>query len=435
MPEKKQKAWIVAVDMGYGHQRPAHALRHLSKNPVITANVYDGIPEKDTNIWESSRRFYEMISRFKQVPLVGNIIFNIYDHFQNISQFYPRRDLSRPTLQINKIYNLIAKGWGKDLINKLSNDPVPIITTFFICAFMAEEHGYPGKIFCLTTDSDVSRAWVPKNPEESRIIYLASTERVRERLIEYGIRKQNIFFTGYPLPLENIGDLEMNHVKRRILSRLRNLDPHKKYFVKYSQNIMRFLHEETYPEKSDHPLTVSFAIGGAGAQSEIVFQILESLKTDILDGSIHFNIITATHHHLTEMFEKKLGKGSFKHVLGKSLHLIHAKTKDEYFETFNKMLDTTDILWTKPSELSFFAGLGVPLILAPPVGSQEVFNRRWLKNIGSATDQRSPNSLRDWFWDSIRHGWFAKMAMLGFVEMPLQGTINIENVIDRTCGS
>ena len=89
------------------------------------------------------------------------------------------------------------------------------------------------------------------------------------------------------------------------------------------------------------------------------------------------------------------------------------------------------MLWTKPSELSFFAELGIPLILAPPVGSQEKFNRRWLINIGSGYDQKNPAFAHEWFWDSVNNGWFAKDAMAGFVEMPLQGTHNITQIIQN----
>ncbi len=51
------------------------------------------------------------------------------------------------------------------------------------------------------------------------------------------------------------------------------------------------------------------------------------------------------------------------------------------------MLRTTDILWTKPSELSFYTALGLPIIMTPPLGSQEEFNRKWLLTIASGTDQ------------------------------------------------
>ena len=51
-------------------------------------------------------------------------------------------------------------------------------------------------------------------------------------------------------------------------------------------------------------------------------------------------------------------------------------TTDEYFNTFNETLRETDILWTKPSELSFYAGLGIPIIIAPTIGSLEDFNKK-----------------------------------------------------------
>ena len=35
------------------------------------------------------------------------------------------------------------------------------------------------------------------------------------------------------------------------------------------------------------------------------------------------------------------------------------------------------MLWTKPSEMTFYAALGIPLILAPPLGAHERYNRRW----------------------------------------------------------
>lgn len=427
---KTKKAHVVAVDMGYGHQRPAHAIRHLSNDELLTANNYPGIPEKDTHIWSSSRKFYEMVSRFKKVPLIGGWIFDLYDHFQTITQYYPRRDLSRPTIQVNKIYSLIEKGWGKHLIDQLATEPLPLITTFFIIAFMAEEHGYPADVYCLTTDSDISRAWVPKNPANTRIKYLASTERVRERLIEYGIPKKQIHYTGFPLPEENVGGMDLKQVKKRLIQRLKNLDPYNKYYKKYRQNIVRFLQYDNYPKKSDHPLTLSFAIGGAGAQSEIALKAVKSLRDSIIKNKLQFNIITATHLDLSSYMKREIDKLGLKKERGKGIKIIDAPTKDEYFSLFNETMNTTDILWTKPSELSFFAALGIPLLLAPPVGSQEKFNRRWLINNGAAYDQKDPAFIDQWLWDGLEQGWFAKDAMSGFVEMPLQGTHNIGKLVE-----
>jgi len=172
-------AWVVAVDMGYGHQRAAHPLRHLSPTgKVIIANNYEGIPRRDFSIWHNSQAFYEFVSRLTALPVVGGRIFNFYDKLQSIVNFYPRRDLSRPNMQTKQIYSLIRRGWGKDLINYLNSKNIPLITSFFTVAFFAEEHGFKNDIFCLLCDADISRSWVALNPKKSRIKYFAPCRRV-----------------------------------------------------------------------------------------------------------------------------------------------------------------------------------------------------------------------------------------------------------------
>ncbi|MEK7124641.1 MAG: hypothetical protein AAB877_03115, partial [Patescibacteria group bacterium] len=100
-----------------------------------------------------------------------------------------------------------------------------------------------------------------------------------------------------------------------------------------------------------------------------------------------------------------------------------------YFEKFNKALRTTDILMTKPSELSFYAGLGIPIIIEPSIGSQEDFNRRWLLHVGAAVLQENPKYINQWLFDFIYAGDFAEMAMQGFVEIEKMGAYNIERII------
>ena len=112
-----ERAWVVAVNMGYGHQRTAYPLKKIAyQGKIINANDYEGISEDDKGLWDSSRKFYEFISRFKRVPLVGESVFALYNRFQAIPSFYPRRDLSAPTFSLKKMYSMIEKGWGKDLI-------------------------------------------------------------------------------------------------------------------------------------------------------------------------------------------------------------------------------------------------------------------------------------------------------------------------------
>ena len=60
---EERKAWVVDVNMGYGHSRAAHALKDLSGGEVISANDYRGIPAEDKKLWNESRKLYEVISR------------------------------------------------------------------------------------------------------------------------------------------------------------------------------------------------------------------------------------------------------------------------------------------------------------------------------------------------------------------------------------
>jgi len=241
--KKCDGAYVVTVDMGYGHQRAAYPLKDiavcppemdLSETRIITANNYPGIPAADRRRWEGGRKIYEKISRMFRLPFLGRIIFGIMDYVQRIDPFYPRRDLSHSTFQVRQQYGMIHRGWGKDLIERLNKRPLPLITSFFTVAFFAEEHEYQGEIYCLCTDTDISRAWVPMFPQESRIKYFAPNKRVRERLILYGINKENIFVTGFPLPKENIGK-DLKTLKSDLNCRLVNLDPAGKYKQKYKR--------------------------------------------------------------------------------------------------------------------------------------------------------------------------------------------------------
>ncbi len=417
-----KKTWLITVDMGYGHQRIAFPLRRLAfKDEIIKANHYLGIPEKDRAIWEGSRRFYESISNLKRIPLIGEFIFKVYDSFQKIPQFYPKRDLSKPDLVLKNLYSLIKKGWGRDLIEKLKkeNSRLPLLTTFFASAFMAEVFEYPGEIFCIVCDADISRTWAPLQPSISKIKYLVPNERVKERLHFYGVKKENIFLTGCPLPMENIGE-NYEILKNDLAFRLFNLDPKKKYFENYQTLISEFL--GALPKKSDHPLTILFSIGGAGAQKEIALKAMHSLAQKIKNSEIKFIVSVGIRSEVRDYFARIISS--------LNVEIIYESNISDYFKKFNQALRKTDILWTKPSELSFYSGLGIPIIIAPTIGSQEDFNREWLLKLGSGILQENLNYVEEWLFDLLESGWLAEAAMQGFIETEKMGTYNIERVVN-----
>ena len=428
----KEKAWVVAVNMGYGHQRAAHPLNYLAAGgEVQVANNYLGIPPADRRIWKESRRFYEYISRFKNIPILGRLAFDLYDQFQSIPQFYPRRDLSKPNFPLRQIYRLIEKEqWGKHLIDKLAKRPLPLITTFFVPAFMAEVHHYPGDIYCVATDTDISRTWAPLKPNQSRIKYFAPNYRVAQRLELYGVSKGNIFLTGFPLPRENIGGLAMTTLRRDVVQRLANLDPKRKFCDRYQVLVQGHLKVKQVPEKSNHLLTLMFSVGGAAAQKEIGAQILHSLKHDIAQKRIRIILVAGIHNSVSTYFRNVVRAAGLGSQIGHEIEIIFSANKEDYFNKFDAALRTTDILWTKPSELSFYCALGIPIVIAPPIGSQEIFNRKWLRTIGAGASQYQPRYTNEWLFDWVESGWFAEAVMEGFMEAPKFVTYNIEKILD-----
>ena len=427
-----KKVWLISVNMGYGHQRTAYPLKNLAYGErIINANDYQGIPKKDRLIWETTRKFYEFISNFKKTPLLGNLVFAIFDTFQKILGFYPKRDLSKPNFQLKQNYSLIKKGWGRDFVGKLKRN-LPLISTFFTPAFMAEFFEHPSAIFCVVCDADISRSWAPLKPKKSKIKYFAPTERVVERLKLYGVKKENIFLTGYPLPLKNIGGENMEILKEDLRNRLLNLDPQRKYFEKYQVLIEENLRK--LPEKSNHPLTLMFSVGGAGVQKEIGIKIVNGLAKKIKTGEIKIILVAGIREKVKEYFEKSIEKLGLEDYLGQNIEIIFEKDIESYFQKFNLALRKTDILWTKPSELSFYSALGLPIIIAPAVGSQEEFNMRWLLKSGFGILQENPNYTREWLFDWLSRGFLAEMAMEGFIEGEKLGTFNIKNIVKKCPG-
>lgn len=436
--KKKNKAWVVAADMGYGHQRAALPFCDIAQGgKIIAANSYPGIPDSDKNIWEDSRRFYERISRFKKFPVLGDFVFAIFDKFQQIQEFYSDHEsIDAPTLQLKQVYRLFEKKcWGEHLIDQLNKNRLPLLTTFFIPAYMAEFCGYRGPIYLVIPDTDVSRAWAPFQPKKSKIVYCAPTLRVAARLKRYGVREKNIVVTGFPLPQE-FTKKNAEKTKEDLKRRLEVLDPNYRYLKQYGRIVEQyigkvrskstqrptFLRSKSGFARFARRVNLTFAIGGAGAQGDIAEDIMESTKSFAREGALEVHIIAGIHAELASKLKKQAAKNVFVHS---------SPNKKKYFEDFSKILRQADILWTKPSELVFYAGLGIPIILAPPIGSQEAANRRWLLDAGAGIDQKKPELTHQWLPDLLGEGVLAEAAMQGFIEIPRDGTENITKLVTQ----
>jgi len=242
---------------------------------------------------------------------------------------------------------------------------------------------------------------------------------VAVRLRQYGVKEENIVLTGFPLPREFTKN-NAAKAKKDLKRRLQALDPEGKYLSKYGTLAEKYV--GSVSKKHRRPV-LTFAIGGAGAQAELAEDIIGGVKPLVEQGMLEFHIIAGVHKELASTLKKKVGRHMVVHF---------SSNKAKYFSDFAKILSKTDILWTKPSELVFYAGLGLPLILAPPIGSQEKMNRKWLLEVGAAIDQKKPELTYQWLPDLIKKGTLAEAAMQGFVEIEKNGTENIKRLV---CGS
>jgi hypothetical protein len=417
------RAWVATADMGLGHQRAAYPLRDIAEGGLMTLGKADNTSPAEHKLWERMRKSYEFLSRTKSWPVIGNAVFGILDRIQNIPPFYPMRDLSYPSYQVRWIKSLIESGMCSGMMEKIREKPLPLITTFYSPSIAADMAGY-GRVYSVICDAEINRVWVAENPKESKITYLAPCGRAVRRLNQYGIPNERIWLTGFPIPLELLGDKELTVLKWDLGQRLRYLDPVERFWPLHGLNVEHFLGRKNCVPAKKRVLTITFGVGGAGAQTDIAFTVARSLRDRIAKGEVRFNVLVGIRQEVAAYFDR------IKKDLGlPQIGIVGGKTLDEYFSAFTQCMRTTDLLWTKPSELSFYCGLGIPIIIAPVIGSQELFNQAWLQEIQAGVMQQDPQYTDQWLFDLLRAGRLADSAWNGFLKARKYGTYKIHEIL------
>ncbi len=427
MSEFNNKAWVVSADMGYGHQRAVYPLKDIAEEGIITVGSSESVSKAEQKLWKRLLNAYEFFSRAKGIPVIGPPFFSMLDSLMRIPSFYPMRNLSSSTFQVNLLESLIEKGLGKGMLEKISTKNLPMITSFYASAIAADKKGF-NKIFCIICDADINRVWVAKDPWESRIEYFAPCGKAAQRLKAYGVSDERIHLTGFPLPAELIGDENLSTLKKDLAQRLYYLDPKGKFWTRHGKNVEHFLGKENCVFRNDRKLTISYAVGGAGAQKEIGGKIADSLREKLKAGEIRLFLVAGIRKEVNDYFQ------SVKKEIdpdGESIKIIFSDSLHGYFDLFNQALHETDVLWTKPSELSFYSALGIPIVMSPIIGSQEKFNRKWLREIQAAMKQEKPDYTDQWLYDLLNRGTLAESAWDGFLKARKLGTFKIKQVLEK----
>ena len=427
MDNLNNKAWVVSADMGYGHQRAVYPLKDIAEGGIITVGSSGAISKAEQKLWKRLLNAYEFFSRAKGIPIIGPPFFSMLDSLMRIPSFYPMRNLSNTTFQVNFLESLIEKGLCKGMLEKTETKNLPVVTSFYASAIAADKKGF-NKVYCIICDADINRAWVAKNPWESKIEYFAPCGKAAQRLKAYGVPDERIHLTGFPLPIELLGDENLSVLKKNLAQRLFYLDPKGKFWARHGRNVEYFLGKENCVFSNERKLTITYAVGGAGAQKEIGEKIAKSLKEKISAGEIRLILVAGIRKEVNEYFM------SFKKVIdpdGENIKILFAESLQEYFNIFNNALRETDILWTKPSELSFYCALGIPIVMSPIIGSQEKFNRKWLREIQAGMKQENPDYTDQWLYDLLNRGTLAESAWDGFLKARKLGTFKIHQVLEK----
>ena len=420
---------VVAAAMGYGHLRAAHAIASALGTEVLHADRPPLADAEEQRLWAAARRAYEATSRASQLPLAGPAVRRLLEAATRIPHLHPRRDLSPPDRPTRLLGRLVDRGLGAGLAERLAGGGRALVTTYFATAVAADEllpADDPTPIFCVGTDTDLARVWVGRRPERSRIEYLLPSRRARRRLEAYGLPPERLHFTGYPLPGELLGGPHLGALRRNLAARLVRLDPRGRFRDELGREVEELF--EALPESVGGPPTIAYVVGGAGAQTRTGRQLVRSLAGWIADGRLRLALVAGVRREVAEEFERAVDDAGLAGRRGDGVVVIVEDDHDAYFRRFDRLLAEVDVLWTKPSELTFFGALGLPLVFTGPVGVQERYNRRWAFEHGAGIGQRDPRFAGDWLGEWLVDGTLAAAAWSGFLRLPKLG---LERIVEK----
>jgi hypothetical protein len=423
------KPLVAAVDMGYGHMRAARPIARAFGVEIVQVDRPPLVGPDEQRVWDRVRAAYEWTSRASQVPVLGGPFRWALESVTDIPHLHPYRDLSAPTRGVAALERMVRRDLGRGLVERLRETGAPLVTTFYSPAIAADAAGL-GNVWCVVTDSDINRVWAPREAEKTGIHYLVPSPRAGRRLRSYGVPAHRITFTGFPLPRELVGGKGLEVLRRNLAARLVRLDPARTFRLDNREELAHFL-GPLPGEEEGRPPTVTFAVGGAGAQAGMARLILPGVRRALEEGRLRLVLVAGVRPAVEAVFREEIRNAGLEPLLGAGLEILRADSLEEYFQRFDATLARTDVLWTKPSELSFYAALGLPLVFAKPVGVHERYNRRWVRESGAGLVERDPSAAWQWLSDWLEDGTLAGAAWSGFMRLPKHG---LHRILDLVAG-
>jgi hypothetical protein len=412
---------VVAVEMGYGHLRAAYTIANYFNTDVVRMDLPPWASPAEAAIWRGVSKIYNTLSCAGDWPWAGPAAQRMLEKITEISHFRGPTEVEPASLLTHCVDRLTRSVFGRRLRALASDTGRPILATYPVAA-LAARHAPGARVFCLATDTDLNRAWAPADASWPYIEYLAPVNRVAERLRSFGVSDRHIHLTGFPLAHGLIANAHT-----ALQRRLYRLNPKSTF---HDSRIEAFLQNPS-PSSSRGPIAMTVAIGGAGAQIRQVEQMLRVLRKMILDGKLRLTLVAGTRADIARKFSGMVQSAGLVFHGKHGIQILFADEPEQYFRRFEECLVDTDLLWTKPSELVFYAALGLPILLAPPVGGQEHANRNWLLSHHAALDAGDPAMLDQRIAHLVAEGELCRIAWNAYSRLERNGLERIREVIDE----
>jgi UDP-N-acetylglucosamine:LPS N-acetylglucosamine transferase len=389
---------VAAVTLGYGHLRAAAAIADGLGVKIEEVDRRPAAGPGERALWTLARSLYVALSRLSRTSIVGPASRGLLDRVTAIPDGQRPASLGRGAVLLLDL--MIRRGLGRRFAQRVGRSGSPVVCTFYAPALAADRR-VTTPVACLVTDSDAHRVWGPRDPASSRLVYLAPTSRVVTRLASWGVPPERIILTGFPLPPELVDPGAAAAAFARRTARL------------------------TTPARAREVPRLTVAVGGAGAQAERGRQLSVSLAPLVKAGRLRLAMVAGTNTGVAASFRRGLREAGLDDLPPDQVELLWEPSFIAYYRRFNRLLADTDILWTKPSELSFYAALGIALVLDDPVGDHERHNRDWLLELGAAVVRQDPDTADRWIPAWLEDGTLTAVASNGFRRLPRSGTARI----------
>lgn len=180
--------------------------------------------------------------------------------------------------------------------------------------------------------------------------------------------------------------------------------------------------------RTQRPLSLG-VIADSGWRTHDLLRLLEGAGKAIRSGELTIHVFAGTDLARARSIEAIARNQTLHRHLGSSI-VVHAhKDAGVAFQSFTKLIPEMDVLWTAPNPWVFYVGLGLPVIIQPPIGGQEEARYAWVRGVQAGLPPLELETLSEWLMDWKRSGGLARLAWNGYGSAPSMGYERLKELL------